>query len=112
MVVTRNPLNEKDCDVTPGGMDRSLGVNVAIDLGDVHVAGVNTVSRDSMVVLDDGVEHVSENLVGVPVSSIDTTMLVVELNSTGNGLAKGEFTGLGHSPGQILNEIVIFLVQF
>ena len=99
-------------DATPGGMDRSFGVNVAVDLGDVHVAGVNTVSRDSMVVLDDGVEHVSENLVGVPVSSIDTTMLVVELNSTGNGLAKGEFTGLGHSPGQILNEILIFQVYF
>ena len=41
---------------------RSSSVNVPLDLGDVHVAGVLAVGGDAMVVLDDGVEHVREHL--------------------------------------------------
>jgi len=48
-----------------------------------------------MVVLDDGIKHLREVLVGVPVSGVDTTVLVVKLNSTGDGLGQGEASGLG-----------------
>ena len=41
---------------------RGAGVDVALDLDDVHVAGVDGGSRDAMVVQDDGVEHITENL--------------------------------------------------
>ena len=37
--------------VLPGGLDGDVVVNVADDLGSVHVAGVGRVSRDSMVLL-------------------------------------------------------------
>ena len=43
-------------------VDLGLGVNVALDLGCVHVAGVLGVGGDAMVLLDEGVEHISENL--------------------------------------------------
>ena len=35
------------------------------------------------------------HLVGVPVSGIDAAVLVVELDSAGNGLGEGEAAGLG-----------------
>merc|ERR1711892_391595 len=78
-----------------GGVDWCSGVNVSGDLGDIHVRGVLVSSTDSMVVLDDSIEDLSEILVAIPVTSIDTTVLVVELNGTGAGLGDGEATGLG-----------------
>ena len=45
-----------------GGMDWSSSVNVPLDLSDVHVTGVLAVGGDAVVVLDDGVEHVREDL--------------------------------------------------
>merc|ERR1712107_669830 len=59
----------------PAGVHRSGGVNVALDLVDVHVAGVGRISADAMVLLDQGVENFGKVLVGVPVSSVDSTML-------------------------------------
>ena len=48
-----------------------------------------------MVLLDQGVEHRGKVLVGVPVTSVDTAVLVVELDGTGAGLGDGEVAGLG-----------------
>jgi len=48
-----------------------------------------------MIFLDDRVENFSKVLVGIPATSIDTTVLVVKLNSTGTSLGEGEATGLG-----------------
>jgi hypothetical protein len=48
-----------------------------------------------MVVLDDGIEDLREVFVAIPVTSIDTTVLVVKLDSAGTGLGDGEATGLG-----------------
>ena len=45
-----------------GGMYGGRSINVPLDLGNIHVAGVLAVSGDAMVVLDDGVEHVREDL--------------------------------------------------
>merc|ERR1711929_4262 len=78
-----------------GGVDGNLGVDVAIDLGGVHVRGVLSVGRDAMVLLNQGVEDDGKVLVGVPVTSIDTAVLVVELDGAGAGLGQGEATGLG-----------------
>ena len=64
------------------------------------------VSTDSMVFLDDGIEDISEILVGVPVTGVDSTMLVVELNSAGNSLGEGE-TG---SCSDVLVELVPLLL--
>ena len=41
-------------------------------------------------------------LVGVPISSVDTTMLVVELHSTSNRLGKAEAGGLGLGSVELL----------
>jgi len=40
-------------------------------------------------------------LIGVPVSGIDSTMLVVKLNSTGDSLGKGEPGGSGDNSTQL-----------
>ena len=78
-----------------GGVDGHLGADVADDLGGVHVGGVPGVGGDAMVFLDQRIEDDGKVLVGVPVSGIDAAVLVVELNSAGNGLGEGEAAGLG-----------------
>ena len=47
----------------PAGVHRGGGVDVALDLVDVHVAGVGRVSADAMVLLDQGVEDIRKHLV-------------------------------------------------
>ena len=49
-------------DPDPGGVDRGGGVDVPVDLGHVHVAGVDAVRGDAVVVLDDGVEDIGKHL--------------------------------------------------
>ena len=41
-------------------------------------------------------------LVRIPITRIDTTMLVVELDSAGDGLGKGETAGGGDNTAQLL----------
>merc|ERR1719458_1699554 len=74
----------------PAGVNWSCGVNIALDLIDVHVAGVGRIGADSMVFLNQRVEDLSKVLVGVPVSSIDSTVLVIKLGRHGNSLSEGE----------------------
>ena len=78
-----------------GALDWDIIINVAADLGGVHVTGVGGVSRDAMVLLDDGVEDLGEVLVAIPVSGVDAAVLVVELNGASTSLGDGEVAGLG-----------------
>merc|ERR1712203_567033 len=78
-----------------GGVDWSSGINISSDLVDIHVRSVLGIRADSMVVLDDSIEDLGEVLVAIPISSIDTAVLVVKFNSTGASLGNGEATGLG-----------------
>jgi len=78
-----------------GGVDWSSGINVSSDLVDIHVRSVLGIRADSVVVLDDSIEDLGEVLVAIPISSIDTAVLVVKFNSTGASLGNGEATGLG-----------------
>ena len=80
---------------SPDGVDWDFGVDVSVDLGGVHVGNVLEVSWEAVVLADERVEDISEVDVGVLVTGIDTAVLVVELNSAGNGLGKGEARGLG-----------------
>ena len=41
-------------------------------------------------------------LVRVPISGVDATVLVVKLDSAGDGLGQGEAAGGGDGPGQLL----------
>merc|ERR1711973_706100 len=59
------------------------------------VDSVLGISGDTMVLLNQRVKDNSEVLVRVPVTSVDAAVLVIELNSAGNSLGKGESTGLG-----------------
>merc|ERR1712036_179103 len=76
----------------PGGVDGDIRFNIAGDFAGVHVGGVLEVSSKSMVLADEGVE----------VISIDTTMLVVELNSASNGLGQCELGSLGDDASQFV----------
>ena len=93
-------------DTDSGRVYRGAGIDGSPDLGGVHVAGVGGVGGDAMVLLDQGIKHVSKDLhkamltmleyvmkcylVRVPVSSVDTAVLVPKINSTGNSLAQGK----------------------
>merc|ERR1740128_1401697 len=67
-------------------MDWNISINIALDFGGVHVRGMLCTRLNSMVFLDQRIKDISKVLIGIPVSSIYTAMLVVELNSTSNGL--------------------------
>ena len=70
------------------GLDRSIGVDVAIDLGGIHVRSMLEVISQSMVFSDDGIEDIGKVDIRIGITSIDTTMLVIKLNSASNGLQK------------------------
>merc|ERR1719391_1988031 len=73
-----------------GGVDGCLLADGAFDLAGIHVACVGGISCDTMVLLDQWIEHVREDLVRIPISSINTTMLIVELHSTSDSFGKRE----------------------
>jgi hypothetical protein len=86
----------------PGRVNGHISLNVALDLVGIHVRGVLKVSREAMVLADEGIEDLSEINIGVLITSIHTTMLVVELNSAGNGLGQSELGGLGDDSSQLV----------
>jgi len=89
-------------DTDPDGVDGDLGVDVAVDLGGVHVRNVLEVSGESVVLADEGVEDILEVDVRVLITGVDSAVLVVELNSAGNGLGQGEARGLGDDATQLV----------
>merc|ERR1719490_210391 len=76
-------------------VDRDILIDVALNLADIHVRGVLGRWADSVVLTDERVKNGGEVLVGVPVSSVDTAVLVVELNGASDGLDEGESGSLG-----------------
>merc|ERR1719317_1522917 len=76
-------------------VDRNIFVDVALNLAGIHIGSVLGRGADSVVFADEGVEDGSKVLVGIPVTSVDAAVLVVELNSASNGLDEGEAGGLG-----------------
>ncbi len=74
----------------PGGLDRSFGIDVSLDMVNVHVRGVLELGRKSVVLENDGLEDILEVLVRVLVTGVDATVLVVELDGTGDGFRQGE----------------------
>ena len=48
-----------------------------------------------MVLQDDWLKHILHVFIGVLITSIDAAMLILEFNSTGNGLGQGEARGFG-----------------
>ena len=59
-----------------------------------------------MVFLDYGIKDRSKIPVGIPVTSIYTTVLVVKLNCTGNCLSKSEPRGLGSYSGEFIPSLL------
>ena len=82
-------------DPDTGGVDGHLGVDVALDLVDVHVGGVLGIGRDAVVLLDDGIEDLGEVLVAIPVSGVDAAVLVVELDGALTARLEGASSGGG-----------------
>ena len=70
------------------GLDRSIRVDVAIDLGGIHVRSMLEVISQAMVFSDDRIEDIGKVDIRIGITSIDTTMLVIKLNSASNGLQK------------------------
>ena len=46
-----------------------------------------SIRADSMILADERIKDSSEVLVGIPISSIDSAMLVVEFDCAGNGFS-------------------------
>ena len=49
-------------DSDPSGVDRGAGVNVPLDLGDIHVARVDRIRGDAVVLLNQRIKHIGKNL--------------------------------------------------
>ena len=49
-------------DSDPSGVDRGAGVDVPLDLGDVHVARMDRIRGDAVVLLNQRIEHIGKNL--------------------------------------------------
>merc|ERR1712228_359627 len=60
-----------------GGVNWSGRINVSLDLFNIHVTCVDSISSNAMVLLDQGVKHISKHLIGVPIPGINATMLIV-----------------------------------
>ena len=69
-------------------MNRGLLVNVALDLADIHVRSMAESGWKAMVLGDDRIENILEHLIRVFVTSIDTAVLIVKLNSTSDSLGR------------------------
>merc|ERR1712142_764592 len=93
-------------DTDSDGVDWDLGVDVSVDLADVHVRGVGEVGWETVVLADRRVEDIGEVDVGVLVTGVDAAVLVVELDGASNGLAQGEAGSLGDDA----TELVPFLL--
>merc|ERR1719495_106093 len=85
-----------------GGVNWSGRINVSLDLSNIHVTCVDSISSNAMILLDKGVKHISKHLIGVPIPGINATMLIVKLHSTCNGLGQGETTGLRLEAAQLV----------
>jgi len=72
----------------------NITVNVSFNFVRVHIRSVSSRGQDSMVFLDDWVENNGKVLVRIPVTSIDTAMLVVKFNRYSNSLVQCESRGL------------------
>ena len=78
-------------------MNGNIWFNVGSDFAGIHVRGVLEISTKTMVFANEGIENISEINVRILITSIDTAMLVVELNCAGNSLGQGELRGLGNN---------------
>ena len=85
---------------SPARVNGDIGFNVGGDFGGIHVRGVLEVSSKTMVLTDEGIKDISEVNVGILITSIDTAMLVVELNGTSDSLGQGETRGCGNMVAQ------------
>jgi len=86
----------------PDRVNWNLWVDVSVDLSRIHVGDMLEVGWESMVLTDQRVKDISEVNVGVLVTSVDATVLVVELNSASDGLGKGESGGLGDNATKLV----------
>jgi len=93
-------------DANTGGVDGDIGVDVSLNLLNIHVRGVLGIGGDSMVLLDDSIKDIGEILVGIPVTGVDAAVLVVELNSAGNGLGEGEARGGGDNAREFIPSLL------
>ena len=70
------------------GLDRGVRVDIAVDLGGIHVGSMLEVISQSMVFSDDGIKNIGKVDIRISITSVDTTMLVIKLNSASDGLQK------------------------
>ena len=83
-------------------MDWHFRVDISLDLGRVHVRDMLEASWESVVLADQGIEDISKVNVGVLITGIDATVLVVEPNSASNGLCQSKTGGLGLDPAEFV----------
>ena len=67
-------------------LDWCIGVDIALDLGSVHVWSMFKFFIQTMVLTNDGSKDIGEINIGIRISSINATMLIVKFNSASNSL--------------------------
>merc|ERR1712088_1250642 len=79
-----------------------IRANVSLDFFNVHVGNMFEASGKTMVFADEWVKDISKVKVGVFVTSIDTTMLVIEFYCNSDGLCQSESRGLCDDSGKFV----------
>jgi len=74
----------------PARVNWNISFDISSQLRSIHIRCMGRIGRDSMVFLDYWIKDWGKVLVGIPVTSIDTTVLVIKLNCTSNCLNEGE----------------------
>ena len=68
--------------------------NIAIDFINIHIRCVSEIFWQAMVLFNDGIKHISKHFIRILVSSIDSTMLIIEFYGACNGFSQGKSRSL------------------
>jgi len=93
-------------------VNRSILNNISLDLAGIHVRGVLGRGTDSMVFTNERIEDRGEVFVRIPITGIDTTVLVIKLHGTGNGLNQGKSRCLGLDILQLLPNVLCNMLGY
>jgi len=74
----------------PARMDWNICFYIALNFWSIHVWSVFRIGRDAMIFLDEWIKNRGKIFVGIPVTSIYSTMLIVEFHSACNCLDQSE----------------------
>ena len=79
-------LNNDEFAIVPSRFDWCIWINISLDFINIHVRLMLEAWLKSMIFKDQRIKYISEIFIGILITSIDTAVLIIELNSACNSL--------------------------